>query len=222
MSGNIIVTLLIPLQVPTGWKFFANYIEAGRISMCGEESFGTGSCHIREKDAIWTALAWLSVLAHLRMPVQCAIANHWAEYGRNFYVRADFENCDPDQCKRMMDELFVQAERPEWIGQPYESDDEVYIITKAFNYRYVDPFDATLIKHQGIVVELSDDSRLVFRLSGTRSTNATVRMYVESYRDDPETYEQDAATFLQPLVNIGMEILQIKDFTDLKEPTNIS
>ncbi|KAK8752688.1 hypothetical protein OTU49_006859 [Cherax quadricarinatus] len=179
-------------EVPTGWKYFGNLMDAGRLSICGEESFGTGSDHIREKDGIWAVLAWLSILAGRNMSVEQVLHSHWETYGRNFFTRYDYENCESDPCNKMMSVLDAMSGDASMVGKQLSHGEKTYTIAKIDNFEYQDPIDGAVAKKQGVRILMSDGSRVVFRLSGTGSSGATVRMYIESYESDSSTYTKDA------------------------------
>ncbi|XP_075229379.1 phosphoglucose mutase 1 [Lycorma delicatula] len=210
-------------EVPTGWKFFGNLMDAGRLSLCGEESFGTGSNHIREKDGIWAVLAWLSVIAHLNQSVEDIVKTHWAKYGRNFFTRYDYENCEAAPCNKMMSELEAKITNPGFIGQEYStSKGKTYKVKYGDNFEYTDPIDCSITSKQGIRVVFEDGSRLIYRLSGTGSSGATVRLYAESYEKDYNVIYQPAAKVLEPLINIALELSKLPKFTGRNSPTVIT
>ncbi|KAK7082760.1 Phosphoglucomutase-1 [Halocaridina rubra] len=209
-------------EVPTGWKYFGNLMDAGRLSICGEESFGTGSDHIREKDGIWAVLAWLSILAVRKTTVEKALHNHWQTYGRNFFTRYDYENCEADPCNAMMAELDSMASDSSMIGKELSRGNKHYKIAKIDNFEYTDPIDGAIAKKQGIRILMSDGSRVVFRLSGTGSSGATVRLYIESYESDQSTFTKDAQEVLKPLVEISLELSKLRERTGRQEPTVIT
>ncbi|KAG0719976.1 Phosphoglucomutase [Chionoecetes opilio] len=209
-------------EVPTGWKYFGNLMDAGRLSICGEESFGTGSNHIREKDGIWAVLAWLSILAGRNMSVEQVLLSHWGTYGRNFFTRYDYENCESAPCNKMMAALDAMCDDASLVGKELSHDGKTYNIAKIDNFAYTDPIDGSVAKKQGLRVLMSDGSRVVFRLSGTGSSGATVRMYVESYEADPSTFTKDAQDVLKPLVEIALSLANLKEYTGRQEPTVIT
>ncbi|XP_066989333.1 phosphoglucomutase-1 [Macrobrachium rosenbergii] len=209
-------------EVPTGWKYFGNLMDAGRLSICGEESFGTGSDHIREKDGIWAVLAWLSILGVKKTTVEKALHNHWQTYGRNFFTRYDYENCEADPCNAMMAELDALSNDPSMIGKELSHGSKTYKVAKVDNFEYKDPIDGAVAKKQGVRILMSDGSRVVFRLSGTGSSGATVRLYIESYESDPSTYAKDAQEMLKPLVEIALQLSKLRERTGRQEPTVIT
>ncbi|RZF40858.1 hypothetical protein LSTR_LSTR003368 [Laodelphax striatellus] len=209
-------------ETPTGWKYFGNLMDAGRISLCGEESFGTGSDHIREKDGIWAVLAWLSVVAHLGKSVESIVKEHWSKYGRNFFTRYDYENCDADQSNKMMIELENKVTAPGFAGQTFKSGSKTYTVQAADNFEYLDPIDGSVAKNQGIRIMFTDGSRLIFRLSGTGSSGATIRLYAESYESDKKVIENPASEMLQPIVQLALELSQLQKYTGRDKPTVIT
>lgn len=209
-------------EVPTGWKYFGNLMDAGRLSICGEESFGTGSDHIREKDGIWAVLAWMSILAGRNMTVEQILHDHWNTYGRNFFTRYDYENCESAPCNEMMEELDALCEDSSMVGKVLTHGSKTYTIAKIDNFCYTDPIDGSVAKKQGLRILMADGSRAVFRLSGTGSSGATVRLYVESYESDSSTYGKDAQEALKPLVEIALEFSKLREKTGRQEPTVIT
>lgn len=209
-------------EVPTGWKYFGNLMDAGRLSICGEESFGTGSDHIREKDGIWAVLAWLSILAVRNMSVEQVLLSHWGTYGRNFFTRYDYENCESAPCNEMMSVLDAMGGDASMVGKKLSHGDKSYTIAKIDNFEYKDPIDGAVAKKQGVRILMSDGSRVVFRLSGTGSSGATVRMYIESYESDSSTFTKDAQEVLKPLVEIALKLSKLGDYTGRQKPTVIT
>ncbi|CAG0890735.1 unnamed protein product [Cyprideis torosa] len=203
-------------EVPTGWKFFGNLMDAGRLSLCGEESFGTGSDHIREKDGIWAVLAWLTILAKRETSVEELLKAHWSKYGRNYFTRYDYENCESEPCNQMMKELEEKITNPDFIGASFGK----FKVKSADNFEYTDPVDGSVSKKQGLRIIFEDGSRLVYRLSGTGSSGATVRVYVDSF--EASHYEAPAQEALAPLVAIALELAQIQKFTGRDAPTVIT
>ncbi|GJN20521.1 hypothetical protein PR202_gb07910 [Eleusine coracana subsp. coracana] len=193
-------------EVPTGWKFFGNLMDAGKLSICGEESFGTGSDHIREKDGIWAVLAWLSILAHRNkgkqvgerlVSVEDIAREHWATYGRNFFSRYDYEECESDSANKMMEHLrdVIANSKP---GHKYGN----YTLQFADDFSYTDPVDGSTVSKQGLRFVFTDGSRIIFRLSGTGSAGATVRVYIEQFESDASKHGLDAQTALKPLIGL--------------------
>ncbi|KAK1301516.1 Phosphoglucomutase, cytoplasmic [Acorus calamus] len=219
-------------EVPTGWKFFGNLMDAGLCSVCGEESFGTGSDHIREKDGIWAVLAWLSILAFKNkdnlsggklVTVEDIVTKHWATYGRHYYTRYDYENVDAGAAKELMSYLVkLQSSLPDVnkIIKGIRSD--VSSVVKADEFEYKDPVDGSISKHQGIRYLFEDGSRLVFRLSGTGSEGATIRLYIEQYMKDPSKTGRDSQEALAPLVDVALKLSKMQAFTGRSAPTVIT
>ncbi|XP_046629962.1 phosphoglucomutase [Neodiprion virginianus] len=209
-------------EVPTGWKYFGNLMDAGRLSLCGEESFGTGSDHIREKDGVWACLAWLSIIAHSGKSVEEILQAHWTKYGRNFFTRYDYENCASDAANKMMLELEQHISNPSFKGTKLTNVDKSYVVKHADNYAYKDPIDGSVAQKQGLRVLFEDGSRVIFRLSGTGSSGATIRLYVESYESDPTTYNEDPQKILAPLLNIALQLSKLQEHTGRNAPTVIT
>lgn len=162
-------------EVPTGWKYFGNLMDAGRLCLCGEESFGTGSNHIREKDGIWAILAWLSIMEHTNKSIEDILTHHWSIYGRNYFTRYDYEDCAMEPCKEMMSNMEKLITSPKFIGLNFMAHGKAYIVKKADNFSYKDPVDQSVTTNQGLRIIFEDGSRIIMRLSGTGSSGATVR-----------------------------------------------
>ncbi|CAK0784856.1 Phosphoglucomutase-1 [Coccomyxa viridis] len=238
-------------EVPTGWKFFGNLMDDNRCSLCGEESFGTGSDHVREKDGLWAVLAWLSILAfkasgsrkenlgdklakfapglHIGdkakdsgssgqlVSVEDIVKQHWMHYGRNFYTRYDYEGVESGKADKVIKTLLGKQGEITQVRN--------FVIDKADEFMYKDPVDGSVSEHQGVRFLFSDGSRVIFRLSGTGSSGATIRMYVEQYvapDAGPEKLFADAAKALQPLVNVALTLSKMKELTGRNEPTVIT
>jgi phosphoglucomutase len=209
-------------DTPTGWKYFGNLLDAGRISLCGEESFGTGSDHVREKDGIWAALAWLQILASKKCTVEALLKEHWSEFGRNFFTRYDYEGCESAPCELMMENLQEYVDDSANVGKEYTALGKTYKVSACDNFSYKDPIDGSVASKQGIRIMFSDGSRLVFRLSGTGSSGATVRLYVDSYEKDASKIFGSAQDMLAPCVQVGLEISQLAELTGRDAPTVIT
>lgn len=210
-------------EVPTGWKFFGNLMDAGLIKLCGEESFGTGSDHIREKDGIWAALAWLQILAaYPDQPssIEVILKRHWSTYGRNFYSRYDYEEVDSQKAAEVM--VHVEAQLSSLSGTVHESAGRKYTVAVADNFSYKDPVDGSLTEKQGLRIVMEDRSRIIFRLSGTGSSGATIRLYVESYEANAEACLADAQEALKPLIDIALKLSKLVELTGRKEPSVIT
>lgn len=180
----------------------------------------TGSNHIREKDGIWACLAWLSIIEHKKLSVEEILKEHWKEYGRNYFTRYDYEECESDAANNMMEHLEGLLASNGLIGKTFKSGSKSYTVKNADNFSYVDPIDKSVATNQGIRILFEDGSRLVYRLSGTGSSGATIRIYVDSY--EKENYDSEAQVMLEPLVNIALEISKLKEFTGRTEPTVIT
>lgn len=213
-------------EVPTGWKYFGNLMDADLINICGEESFGTGSNHIREKDGMWAVLAWLSILvAHNKnntgklITVQNIVEQHWKTYGRNFYSRYDYENVTSESAADVMSTLTKLID----TIKPGHTKFGSYTISTADNFTYHDPVDQSVSKNQGIRYIFSDGSRLVWRLSGTGSSGATIRLYIEKYEPaDSSNLLGDTQTALKELVEIAADVSQLQKLTGRDKPTVIT
>lgn len=199
-------------ETPTGWKFFGNLLDAGRITLCGEESAGTGSDHVREKDGVWAVLLWLSILAVRRQSVADIAREHWATYGRNFYTRHDYEDLDTPVAKALFSTLTDRlAALP---GTSLRAGR----ITTADDFRYVDPVDGSVSDHQGLRIGFEDGSRIVYRLSGTGTTGSTLRVYIERYEPDPERHGQETQAALADLIAAADELAGIRQRTGRAAP----
>ncbi|SJX60534.1 probable PGM2-phosphoglucomutase [Sporisorium reilianum f. sp. reilianum] len=210
-------------EVPTGWKFFGNLMDAGRLSICGEESFGTGSDHIREKDGLWAVLAWLSILAvanrdKASTSVHDVLLAHYRRYGRNFFSRYDYEEVDADGANQLMAHLCQQFESPSFKGSKLGS----FEVAESGDFSYTDPIDGSVSKNQGLYIKFVDGSRIIFRLSGTGSAGATIRLYVEKYSNDESEFAADAQVGLKPLIEQALLVSKLKEFTGRDKPTVIT
>jgi phosphoglucomutase len=203
-------------ETPTGWKFFGNLLDAGRITLCGEESFGTGSNHIREKDGLWAVLFWLNILASRREPVSQIMAEHWSRYGRHYYSRHDYEAIASDAAHGLYDR--VKAMQPALVGQAFGGRS----IATADDFAYTDPVDGSLTSGQGLRLLLDDGSRVVLRLSGTGTQGATLRVYLESYVPPSGNLAQDPQQALGALITAIDGLAEIKARTGMDRPTVIT
>ena len=203
-------------ETPTGWKFFGNLMDAGKVTLCGEESFGTGSSHVREKDGLWAVLFWLNILAKRCLSVEDIVHRHWAQFGRNVYSRHDYEALPADIANDLMEHLKSRfAELPgKRLG--------AYTILFCDDFSYVDPIDGSLASGQGLRFGFTDGSRIVFRLSGTGTEGATLRIYLEAFEADPARHGVDAQLALQPLIDIAHELSQLNQRTGRLAPTVIT
>jgi phosphoglucomutase len=203
-------------ETPTGWKFFGNLLDAGRVTLCGEESFGTGSDHVREKDGVWAVLFWLNILAARRQPVAGLLGDHWTQYGRNYYSRHDYEGVDTITASRLMTRL--KGELPSLPGKAFGRRK----VTLADDFSYQDPIDSSATAGQGIRVRFDDGSRIVYRLSGTGTEGATLRVYIERYESDPGKLGQETQTALADLIELADQIAGFKSITKRDAPTVIT
>jgi len=191
-------------ETPTGWKFFGNLLDAGRITLCAEESFGTGSDHIREKDGLWAVLFWLNILAARGESVESIVRAHWAEFGRDYYTRHDYEEVDAATATRLMDDL--RAALPDLPGKSIGG----YTVESAEDFAYVDPVDGSTSRRQGIKILLSGDCRIVFRLSGTGTAGATLRVYMERFEPDPGKQADDPQSALAGVIAVADALAGIR------------
>ena len=203
-------------ETPTGWKFFGNLLDADKATLCGEESFGTGSNHVREKDGLWAVLFWLNILAVTGKSVEAIVFDHWKTYGRNYYSRHDYEEVDKGRATELMDRL--RGMLGKLPGQTFGK----YEVKYADDFSYTDPVDGSVSRKQGIRIGFTDGSRIIFRLSGTGTKGATLRVYIESYEPDASKHDIETQTALKPLIDLAQEIAQIKEFTQRDEPTVIT
>ncbi|MGE4281390.1 MAG: alpha-D-glucose phosphate-specific phosphoglucomutase [Magnetospirillum sp.] len=214
-ADRVAQALGIPcFETPTGWKFFGTLLDAGKATLCGEESFGTGSDHVREKDGLWAVLMWLNVLAKRQQPVADIVREHWAKYGRNVYSRHDYEGIDSAAANGLMDHLRGLDLKGKALGA----------YTVAFNddFAYTDPVDGSLSTKQGIRIVFTDGSRVVFRLSGTGTEGATLRVYIEQFQPDVTQHHLDPQVALADLIALARDVAQIEARTGRKEPTVIT
>lgn len=209
-------------ETPTGWKFFGNLMDASKLSLCGEESFGTGSDHIREKDGLWAVLAWLSILATRKQSVEDILKDHWQKFGRNFFTRYDYEEVEAEGANKMMKDLEALMLDRSFVGKQFSANDKVYTVEKADNFEYSDPVDGSISKNQGLRLIFADGSRIIFRLSGTGSAGATIRLYIDSYEKDVAKINQDPQVMLAPLISIALKVSQLQERTGRTAPTVIT
>ena len=203
-------------ETPTGWKYFGNLMDAGKVTVCGEESFGTGSDHVREKDGLWAILFWLNIVAARRKSVAEIVRGHWAEYGRNYYSRHDYEEVDSDAANALMDALRARLD-----SLPGRSFGDLKVAA-ADDFSYTDPIDGSVSTKQGIRVLFEGGSRVVFRLSGTGTSGATIRVYVERYEPDPSRHDIETQEALSDLIAVADEIAGIRARTGRTAPTVIT
>ncbi|MDO9415216.1 alpha-D-glucose phosphate-specific phosphoglucomutase [Pararhizobium sp.] len=203
-------------ETPTGWKFFGNLLDAGMATICGEESAGTGSDHVREKDGLWAVLLWLNILAVRGESVIDISKKHWATYGRNYYSRHDYEEVDSDAANGLVAALRAQLET--LPGKSFGA----LKVEKADDFAYLDPVDQSVSKNQGIRILFEGGSRVVFRLSGTGTSGATLRVYIERFEPDPARHDIDTQEALADLIAVADEIAGIKSRTGRDQPTVIT
>ena len=203
-------------ETPTGWKFFGNLLDAGMATLCGEESAGTGSNHVREKDGLWAVLLWLDILAARREPVAQIMRDHWTRYGRHYYSRHDYEEVEAEAAKRLIGDL-----RTRLAGLAGETFGDLRV-SEADDFAYHDQVDGSVSSHQGIRVLFEDGSRIVYRLSGTGTAGATLRVYLEAFEPDPGKHAQDPQDALRPLIRIADAIAGIEQRTGRSAPSVIT
>jgi phosphoglucomutase len=216
-------------ETPTGWKYFGNLMDSKAIFggtdytpfICGEESFGTGSDHVREKDGVWAVLAWLSILASVNtdaskplVTVEDIVTQHWSKYGRNYYCRYDYEGVESAKAGAMMEKM-----RSEFESNSGKSVGR-FKIAKCDDFTYCDPVDGSVATKQGVRILMEDGSRIIFRLSGTAGSGATIRMYIEQY--EPEKVSTLASEALADLIRVALDLSDIKTFIGTEEPTVIT
>ncbi|MBK8384686.1 MAG: alpha-D-glucose phosphate-specific phosphoglucomutase [Candidatus Accumulibacter sp.] len=203
-------------ETPTGWKYFGSLLDAGKATLCGEESAGTGSDHVREKDGLWAVLYWLNILAVRDLPADVIVREHWQRFGRNVYSRHDYEGIDTAKGDHLMNEL--RSRLPQLPGAEFAG---LHIVS-ADDFAYTDPVDGSRSDRQGIRILLDEGSRVVFRLSGTGTEGATLRVYLERYVADPDRHEVPTQEALAPLIGLAEAVAQIAAITGRSEPDVIS
>lgn len=208
-------------EVPTGWKFFCALFDTEKMSICGEESFGTGSNHIREKDGLWAVVAWLNIIAGVakqksETPSIASIQNEfWETYGRTFFTRYDYENVDSEGANKVVAHLteLITTKKSEFVGSTVNG----RTVLDADDFSYTD-LDGSVSKKQGIFVNFDDGSRIVVRLSGTGSSGATIRLYIERHESDPSKFHLDAQEYLGDNVKLAVELLKLQEYVQRTEP----
>lgn len=201
-------------ETPTGWKFFGNLLDAEKVTICGEESAGTGSSHVREKDGLWAVLLWLNILASRKQSVAEVVMNHWQIYGRDYYSRFDFENVATEKANALMEGLCARL--PQLAGQSFVG----LTVSNADEFSYLDPVDGSLSEHQGLRVLFEGGARAVFRLSGTGTQGATIRLYLEQYSNDDLVGETQA--ILQKVRDAALVMSELGDLIGRVEPDVIT
>ncbi|HEY5739912.1 MAG TPA: alpha-D-glucose phosphate-specific phosphoglucomutase [Gammaproteobacteria bacterium] len=203
-------------ETPTGWKFFGNLLDAGKITLCGEESFGTGSDHVREKDGLWAVLFWLNILAARGEPVAEIVRRHWRRYGRDYYSRHDYEGIDSDAANALVESLRQR------VGGLAGQTCGGQRIEFADDFAYSDPIDGSSSQRQGIRILLRDGARVVYRLSGTGTEGATLRVYIERFEADPARQAEDPQAALRPIIEFASQLAEIEKFTGRSSPDVIT
>jgi phosphoglucomutase len=216
-ADRVAERLGVPLyETPTGWKYFGNLLDAGLVTICGEESAGAGSDHVREKDGLWAVLFWLDILAARKESVDAIVRQHWTTYGRNYYSRHDYEEVTSDGAHALIDAL--RQRLPTLKGQYFGGLE----VATADDFAYHDPVDGSDSKHQGLRVIFTDGSRIVYRLSGTGTAGATLRVYIERYEPDPARQHLETEAALADLVSLSRELAAIERFTQRAAPSVIT
>jgi phosphoglucomutase len=203
-------------ETPTGWKFFGNLMDAGKVTLCGEESFGTGSNHVREKDGLWAVLFWLNILAVRMQSAESIVREHWAKFGRNFYSRYDYEGLPTEAANGVMQHL--RENFSSLTNKQFGN----YTVQICDDFSYTDPVDGSISKGQGLRILFSDGSRIIFRLSGTGTEGATLRVYLEAYEADVSRHHLDAQEALKELIRIALDISELQSRTGRDQPTVIT
>lgn len=203
-------------ETPTGWKYFGNLLDDRRITLCGEESFGSGSDHVREKDGIWAVLFWLNLVAIKQQSVEAITRAHWARYGRHYYSRHDYEGLDSGTAEQLMKDLRLRA--ADLKGQKMLG----HIVSHCDDFSYTDPVDHSITEHQGIRVLFEDESRIVFRLSGTGTEGATLRVYLERFEADPAQHNLDTQAALADMIDIARDLTTLKVRCGREQPDIIT
>lgn len=203
-------------ETPTGWKFFANLLDSGRITLCGEESAGTGADHVREKDGLWAVLLWLDIIAATGKRADQILREHWASYGRDYYSRHDYEEVATEGAQTLMRRL------RESLGTLPGRRFGPLTVAACDDFAYTDPVDGSVTASQGVRILFEEDARVVFRLSGTGTVGATLRVYLERFEPDPARHDRPVAEVLAPVAAAAQEIAAIETHTGLKEPTVIT
>jgi phosphoglucomutase len=203
-------------ETPTGWKFFGNLLDAGRVTICGEESAGTGSNHVREKDGLWAVLLWLNILAARQQSVDTIVKDHWARFGRNYYTRHDYEEVDAGVANALVDDL--RGRLSGLVGQKFGG----LTVAYADDFTYHDPVDGSVSARQGIRIGFGDGSRIVLRLSGTGTVGATLRLYLERYEPAHGSHDLDTQSALRPLIELSEQLAGIRARTGRDAPSVIT
>ncbi|MGX2038813.1 alpha-D-glucose phosphate-specific phosphoglucomutase [Methylocaldum sp. MU1018] len=203
-------------ETPTGWKFFGNLLDARKITLCGEESFGTGSDHVREKDGLWAVLFWLNLIAVRRQSVAEIVREHWRRFGRDYYSRHDYEGMPAEVGEAILSRL--RAQLPGLVGKTFGA----YRVGLADDFSYRDPVDGSVSEKQGIRIVFENGARIVFRLSGTGTEGATLRIYLERYERDPAEHDRDPQAALKDLIELAESLSEAKARSGMPGPTVIT
>jgi phosphoglucomutase len=203
-------------ETPTGWKFFGNLMDAGKVTLCGEESFGTGSDHVREKDGLWAVLFWLNIIAVRKQTVEAITREHWARFGRNVYSRHDYEGIPNDAANGVMKLLHDSFEKLQ------DAQFGKLKVKLCDDFSYTDPVDGSVSTGQGVRILFTDGSRIVFRLSGTGTEGATLRIYLEAFEPDVAKHHLDAQKALSGLIDIALQVSELRKRTGRDKPTVIT
>jgi len=203
-------------ETPTGWKFFGNLLDANKITLCGEESFGSGSNHVREKDGLWAVLFWLNLLVVRQIPVSDLVKDHWRQFGRDYYARHDYEELDADLANGIIGQL--RDRLPSLPGQSFSGQK----VVDADDFSYTDPVDGSFTEKQGIRIFFEDGARLIYRLSGTGTQGATMRIYLERYESDPNKQGLNSQEALKDIIAIAETLSQVKQRSGRKKPDVIT
>ena len=224
-ADRVAAALNIPCyETPTGWKFFGNLMDAGKVTLCGEESFGTSSSHIREKDGLWAVLFWLNILAARKQSVESIVREHWARFGRNFYSRHDYEGIPTDAANgvmKLLHDRFAELQACPELGRR-GAQFGGYKVLFCDDFSYTDPVDGSISTGQGVRIGFTDGSRIVFRLSGTGTEGATLRIYLEAFEPDISKHHLDAQEALAPLISIALQLSELRERTGRDKPTVIT
>jgi phosphoglucomutase len=214
---RVAAKLNIPcFETPTGWKFFGNLMDAGKVTLCGEESFGTSSSHVREKDGLWAVLFWLNIIAAKKQGVEAILTAHWREFGRNVYSRHDYESIPADAANSVIAHI-----KSQFTTLPNQSFGR-YTVKSCDDFSYLDPIDGSVSSNQGTRILFTDGSRIVFRLSGTGTEGATLRIYLEAFEPDTAKHYLDAQVALAEMIQIALQISQLVETTGRTAPTVIT
>lgn len=214
---RVAAKLNIPcFETPTGWKFFGNLMDAGKVTLCGEESFGTSSSHVREKDGLWAVLFWLNIIAVKKQGVEAILKAHWQEFGRNVYSRHDYEAIPTDAANGVI--AHIKSQFSSLPGSAFGR----YVVNSCDDFSYHDPIDGSVSNNQGTRILFTDGSRIVFRLSGTGTEGATLRIYLEAFEPDVSKHHLDAQVALAEMIDIALQISELKQRTGRQQPTVIT